>query len=129
MANEQNLRPASLQSKKEARENGRKGGIASGIARREKRTMKELLDMVLSQEITNKNGEKATKKEVIAIQLANKAVNGDLKAIDQLTKLIGEQIIKTEVTGAEGRPLIPQRMSDEELKAEIERLKNVGEQK
>lgn len=129
MANEQNLRPASLQSKKEARENGRKGGIASGIARREKRTMKDLLDMVLSQEITNKNGEKATKKEVIAIQLANKAVNGDLKAIDQLTKLIGEQIIKTEVTGSEGRPLIPQRMSDEELKAEIERLKNVGEQK
>lgn len=125
MANEQNLRPANLQSKKEARENGRKGGIASGIARREKRTMKELLDMVLSQEVTNKNGEKATKKEVIAIQLANKAVNGDLKAIDQLTKLIGEQIVKTEITGKDGKDLIPEnKMSVEELEKEIERLKN-----
>ena len=35
MANEQNLKP--VRSEKEAREKGRKGGIASGKARREKK--------------------------------------------------------------------------------------------
>lgn len=38
MANEQNLRPIK-QSNEEATENGRKGGIASGEARRQKRDL------------------------------------------------------------------------------------------
>lgn len=91
--NEQNLRKLSTS---EARELGRKGGIKSGKARREKRTMKQLIDLTLSRMITNKKGETASTKEVIAIQLVNKAANGDLKAIDLLTKLIGEQIVRTE---------------------------------
>ena len=43
MANEQNLaKPfTSIQSREEARENGRKGGIASGVARREKKIFKD----------------------------------------------------------------------------------------
>ena len=50
--------------------------------------------------VTNKKGETASRKEVIAIQLVNKAASGDLKAMDLLTKLIGEQIVRqeTEVT-------------------------------
>lgn len=42
MANEQNLKPPTT---KEARERGRKGGIASGKARREKRTFRELMEL------------------------------------------------------------------------------------
>lgn len=44
--NEGNLKP--IQSTEEAREKGRKGGIASGEARRRKKTLKEQFDLLLS---------------------------------------------------------------------------------
>lgn len=44
MANEQNLIPNSKRSPSEARENGRKGGIASGEARRRKKTLREIME-------------------------------------------------------------------------------------
>ena len=91
--NEQNLRKL---TSSEAREIGKKGGEASGRARREKRTMKQLLEIALAMMVTNKKGETASRKEVIAIQLVNKAASGDLKAMDLLTKLIGEQIVRQE---------------------------------
>lgn len=52
MANEQNLNP--VRSKSEARERGRKGGIASGKARREKRTMQEIAKALLSMPMEDK---------------------------------------------------------------------------
>ena len=55
MANEKNLIPFSKRSESEAREMGRKGGVASGAARRRKRSLKEAADYFLSLEITNEN--------------------------------------------------------------------------
>lgn len=46
--NEDNLIPFSERSKEEARELGRKGGIASGETRRRKKTFKEQFDLLLS---------------------------------------------------------------------------------
>lgn len=48
MANENNLIPYSKRSKKEAREDGRKGGKKSGEVRRQRRAMKEQMEMLLS---------------------------------------------------------------------------------
>ena len=45
MAGKENLRPVS--SKEEARERGRKGGLASGEARRKRKTLKEELLLLL----------------------------------------------------------------------------------
>ena len=42
----ENLIPTNQRSKEEARELGRKGGIASGIARRERKTLKDELLML-----------------------------------------------------------------------------------
>jgi len=94
--NEQNLKPNSERTPSERKQLARKAGKASGKARREKRTMKQLLEIALSLMVTNKKGETASRKEVIAIQLVNRAASGDLKAIDLLTKLIGEQIVRQE---------------------------------
>ncbi|MDR0816235.1 MAG: hypothetical protein LBN28_02395 [Desulfovibrio sp.] len=47
MANSANLKP--VRSKKEARERGRNGGIASGVARREKRLWSEILSDLFSR--------------------------------------------------------------------------------
>lgn len=98
--NEQNLKPNSERTPSERKQLASKAGKASGKARREKRTMKQLLEIALSLMVTNKKGETASRKEVIAIQLVNRAASGDLRAIDLLTKLIGEQIVRqeTEVT-------------------------------
>ena len=51
MANEQNLIPTNKRTKSEARELGRKGGIASGEARRRKKTCREIFAMLRGMDI------------------------------------------------------------------------------
>lgn len=51
MANEQNLKPFTTRSSEEARELGRKGGIASGEARREKKSLREKAKLLMSLSI------------------------------------------------------------------------------
>lgn len=58
MANEKNLIPFSERSKSEARENGRKGGIASGKKRRQIKSFREAAEWALNMTtIANVNGE------------------------------------------------------------------------
>lgn len=86
MANEQNLRTPSTE---EAREIGRKGGIASGKARAARKTLKEELLLLLA------NGDT---QERISLALIQKAMNGDTKAFEVLRDTIGEkQVDKIDV--------------------------------
>ena len=48
MANEQNLIPFSKRSESEAREKGKKGGQKSGEVRRQRKAMKEQMEMLLA---------------------------------------------------------------------------------
>ena len=82
MANEQNLKPVS--SKKEARERGRKGGLASGEARRKRKTLKEELLLMLSEGETQQS---------VTIALIEKAMSGDTKAFEVIRDTIGEKPI------------------------------------
>ena len=66
----------------ERRKNGRKGGIASGIARNERKTLKEQLLILLE------NGD--TQKEV-SLALISKALTGDTKAFEVIRDTIGEK--------------------------------------
>lgn len=88
MANEKNLKP--IRTETEAREKGRKGGIKSGEKRREQRKFKEIFETLLSKKSTNDKGETATIKEVIAINTIAKAVKGDIKAVNLITKILQE---------------------------------------
>ena len=55
MGNVNNLTPfTSDQSREEAVANGKKGGIASGIARREKKTLRELAEMLGQTKVSDK---------------------------------------------------------------------------
>lgn len=54
MSNIENLIPMSKRSKTEARRLGKKGGIASGKVRREKRTLKDELEIIMKT--INKDG-------------------------------------------------------------------------
>ena len=88
MANEQNLKP--VKSKKEARERGRKGGLASGEARRKRKTLKEELLLMLSE---------GDIQEKISIALINEAINGNnagsvTKAFEVIRDTIGERPVE-----------------------------------
>lgn len=131
MAGENNLIPTNLRTKEEQREITRKGGIASGKARRDKRTMRETLAMLLEMQMKDKSGKPATSpitgkpvsiKEAIVTKTISKAVTGDQKAVDTIISLLGEKIVKTEVTGKDGKDLIS-KMTDEELDAELQRIR------
>ena len=79
MANEHNLKPVS--SKKEARERGRKGGLASVEARRKRKSLKEELLVMLEDEELQQS---------VAIALIKQAQNGNVKAFGMLRDTIGE---------------------------------------
>lgn len=88
MANkgQENLR---VPTSEEAREIGRKGGIASGVARREKATMLSMLEKVLDE--TNEKSGK-TYRELATLGLVKGAVNGSA----QNYKIIQEAIERKE---------------------------------
>lgn len=85
--NNQNLKP--IRTESEAREKGRKGGIASGIERRKRKTMRELLEYWLEQPNTNMLcGE--TNAEAMTYSLLMQAINGNVKAYEIIRDTIGE---------------------------------------
>lgn len=87
--NDENLKTPSAS---EARERGKKGGIKSGEVRRAKKTMKEMLDYLLTKEIENKKGEKASTLEAISVSMIKQALNGNVKAFEVIRDTIGEKI-------------------------------------
>ena len=103
MTNEQNLDP--VKSKEEARKRGRAGGIASGKARREKKLMRETLDIILSMPMKNGKyadvesirsfaalkGKNISVQEAILIAQVQKAMKGDTKAAEYVRDTIGQK--------------------------------------
>lgn len=78
MANEQNLVPfTSEQNREEAKKNGRKGGIASGEARRNKKMLRDCIDYLLEREdraVLNEDGIPMSGAEQLAYNLFVKAL-------------------------------------------------------
>lgn len=97
MANEQNLRPSEY---KLSQEEAKKGGINSGKARREKKALRETLELLLQQAVKDGNG-KAVKNPItnepedyqtrIVTKLVLKAGKGDIDAIRLVQSMKGEE--------------------------------------
>lgn len=66
------------------------GGKARAAKIRERKQMKELLAIALEEMVENPQGDRATKKEVAAIQLANSMARGNLRATELGLKILGE---------------------------------------
>lgn len=91
MPNEKNITANSERTPQERQEIARKGGIASGAARRQKKTMRELLDIALSEVIKNpKTGESKTGDEWMAAAMMHKAMKGDVAAYRTIAEMRGE---------------------------------------
>ena len=99
----EDLKP--VQSKEEAKERGRKGGIASGKARREKKMMRETLDILLSMPMKNGKfadvesirsfaalkGKNISVQDAILIAQVQKAMKGDTKAAEYVRDTVGQK--------------------------------------
>lgn len=108
----ENLITTANRSEDEAREMGRKGGIASGEARRRKKTMREALEMMLYHTKLNETTKQMLKAEgvkdaedfnhqmVITRSLIAKAESGDVQAYNAICAMIGEKPAeKVEMSG------------------------------
>lgn len=108
----ENLITTANRSEDEAREMGRKGGIASGETRRRKKTMREALEMMLYHTKLNETTKQMLKAEgvkdaddfnhqmVITRSLIAKAESGDVQAYHAICSMIGEKPAeKVEVGG------------------------------
>lgn len=106
MANEQNLKPMNQRSESEVREMGKKGGVASGKSRRAKKrryeTFKEMGDVFLSlplkggkldniESISDLKSANITAEEAMFFALLQKAMKGDIKAIEAMVELTGKR--------------------------------------
>lgn len=99
MANEENLIPMNERSKAEARELGRKGGIASGKARSANAEMRKRLEQVLKMTLHDGKAEKIktladakganlTISDALVVKLVTMALSGNIKAINKLMELL-----------------------------------------
>lgn len=77
-----------------AAEAGRKGGIASGKAKREKKLLKDCFDELLSRDWENKNGQKSTGAEAITLTMFKKALAGDPKAFEIVRDTAGQKPVE-----------------------------------
>lgn len=87
MANEQNLIP---QAHKLTVEDQRKGGKASVAARRRRKAMREAFDELLSRDYVDKSGSEVQGVEVMAAKVFQKAMRGDMRAVEFIRDTVGE---------------------------------------
>ena len=121
-----NLKPEAGKATQFNSETGSKAGKASGKARRLAANFKEAAQAILNEEknLKNADGEvvgKTNGREALIKVVTNKAIKGDLNAINLLIKLAGEDVTKIEVTGKGGRDLF-RDLTNKELDAKMKDL-------
>ncbi len=133
MANEKNLILNSERTPKERKEQASKAGIASGKARKEKKAMKDTLDVLLSmplkdgkaaniekiRSVASMKGKNISVQEAIILAQIQKAVKGDSRAAELIIELSGnKQKEKIEISGVVANPFA--ELTTEELKKLID---------
>lgn len=94
MANEQNLekgKATQFKSGEEAAKAGAKGGIASGEAKRARKTLREELLLLLSDDVTDKKGNKMKAQAAMSAAILKQALTGNTKAFEIIRDTIGEK--------------------------------------
>ena len=98
----ENLVPQDKRTKAEQRQIASKGGKASGKSRRQRKTLKESMNTLLSLPINNTKDFNAVSKmgidledmdnsQLIILALFKRAKSGDVYAIKEIRELIGEE--------------------------------------
>ena len=112
-----NLIPTNKRSKEEAKRLGKKGGIASGKARREKKTLRQCLEILLEKTIKDKKGIEITGAEAVSLKVFEKALKGDIRAFEVLRDTAGQKPVEK-----------VQMKTDINIAESAERLSNIFDQ-
>ena len=105
--NDKNLIPSSERTPEERSELGRKGGIASGEARREKRKTLDLLEQILAEKITTDDGLTMSREEwYIYNVIKQSSKRGTTDLLELTAKLRGEMITKAEIDTNGNLPIV-----------------------
>lgn len=123
MAGADNLK---VPTSEEARKYGRKGGIASGRARREKADLKKKVNQILEmdvfspqlKEMLEEKGLSATNQTAVATVLLQKALKGDMRAIELLAKMNGNEGTKDSLDKKEQKARIKSLELENKRKAQ-----------
>ncbi len=127
MANEQNLIPNNKRTPSEVRKNAAKGGKASGEARRRKKTMRQMMEMLLELpantledyqllldlgfDFKGSDNLETNNLLVVNAALLKGAKNGDVSSIKELRSIIGDDYTKHKI-----------KLENERLKLEKQKL-------
>lgn len=105
-----------IPTSEEAREIGRKGGIASGESRRAKRNLRELFEAIRNEQITVTMPDNTTRTmqmdEAATLAMFQQALKGNVKAMTLIATILGEYEQKVKVEG-----MNPVLVTEEERKA------------
>ena len=121
----EDLIPTNRRTKEEAKELGRKGGIASGKARRQKRETQAVAKAILNELVKTTDGGEVSVRYAMLRSAAQKALKGDIKSIDLLVRLADEMPKpQAELTIKSDKY---DTMTDEELIEENKRITSIIE--
>ena len=112
-----NLIPTNKRSKEEAKKIGKKGGIASGKARREKKTLRQCLEILLEKTLKDKKGIEMSGAEAVSLKVFEKALKGDIRAFEVLRDTAGQKPVEK-----------VQMKTDINIAESAERLSNIFDQ-
>lgn len=131
MPNAENLIPNSERTPSERRANASKAGKASGKARRAKRTMREVANLVLDMSVSNGkkvdvksikslaevSGKNIKVQDALVLTLVKNALAGNIKALQMLIELT-EQSSQAGATAADDELSVSLKELAKELKSD-----------
>lgn len=123
MAGKDNLR---VPTSEQAREYGRRGGIKSAEARAKRKTLKQELQYLLSQDMTIKT-ETKNNKEWITTALVHQAIKGNVKAYETIRDGLGENPIYGDINQTEVEKQIIQLPAKDIAKSFVDINRSIDE--
>lgn len=78
-------------TKENAAEFGRRGGKQSGKVRRDKKMLRDCIEILLEQKIVTRQGKKVTGAEALTATLFREALEGDTRAFEVLRDTAGQK--------------------------------------
>ena len=100
--NPQNLKPIDSHGPERAREIRRMGQRAATEAKKRNKNLRDAFRAMQEVEIPTKSGDTTTASDAIALAVMQKAVKGDMKAIEFLWEALYGKQTKVDVTSSDG---------------------------
>ena len=109
MGNEQNLKPMNQRTKEEQRKIAKMGGKKSGEVRRQRKQMREQMELLLSLPITQQqiidkfrqmgiDNSNMDNQMALQVAMMQSAMAGNVNAYNSIRELVGERVVEVNVS-------------------------------